>query len=199
MSYPDVQVKKSKKRMKNPFYFFMMEKKEEWKAEGRFYNMKELAEECRPHWDLLQTNPKMAELYKRKAEEARGGEEKLDCLGRPLKALQLEAERKEQQWADLEAEVREAVKDISRVDLKKKTFFVAHFNYLCEARGGFPPCEVGIVKFSLEEGVEKAWQEVSLVQLFMFYLRIEVKFPHFLICNSSLPWTLCLWDTSSRA
>ena len=76
--------------------------------------------------------------------------------------------RKEQQWADLEAEVREAVKDTSRVDLKKKTFFVAHFNYLCEARGGFPPCEVGIVKFSLEEGIEEAWQEVSLVQLFIY-------------------------------
>ena len=170
MSFPEVQVKKrsKKKSVKNPFYVFMMEKKEEWKAEGRFYNMKELAEECRPHWDLLQTNPKMMESYQRKAEELRGREEKLDCLGRPLKALQLEAERKEQQWADLEAEVREAVKDISRVDLKKKTFFVAHFNYLCEARGGFPPCEVGIVKFSLEEGIEEAWQEVSLVQLFIY-------------------------------
>ena len=160
-SYPNVQVKKSKKRMKNPFYFFMMEKKEEWKAEGRFYNMKELAEECRPHWDLLQTNPKMVEPYKRKAEEARGGEEKLDCLGRPLKALQLEAERKEKQWTNLETEVREMVKTVSPEELKKKSFFAAHFNYLCEARGRFPPCEVGIVKFSLEDGVQESWQEGS--------------------------------------
>ena len=105
----------------------------------------------------------MVVSYQRKDEELRGGEEKLDYQGRPLKALLLEAERKEQQWADLEA-----VKDTSRVDLKKKTFFVAHFNYLCEARGGFPPCEVGIVKFSLEEGIEEAWQEVSLVQLFIY-------------------------------
>ena len=130
--------------------------------------MKKLAEECRSYWDSLQTNPRMVVSYQRKDEELRGGEEKLDYQGRPLKALLLEAERKEQQWADLEAEVREAVKDTSRVDLKKKTFFVAHFNYLCEARGGFPPCEVGIVKFSLEEGIVEAWQEVSLVQLFIY-------------------------------
>ena len=99
--------------------------------------MDQLAEECISHWDLLQTNPRMVVSYQRKDEELRGGEEKLDYQGRPLKALLLEAERKEQQWADLEAEVREAVKDTSRVDLKKKTFFVAHFNYLCEARGSF--------------------------------------------------------------
>ena len=162
-SFPEVQVKKRSKnqRMKNPFYFFMMEKKEEWKAEGRFYNMKELAEECQPHWALLKTNPKMVEPYKRMAEELRGSEEKLDCLGRPLKGLQLEAERKEQQWAHLETEVREMVKTVSLEELKKKSFFAAHFNYLCEARGGFPPCEVGIVKFSLEDGVQESWQEVS--------------------------------------
>ena len=136
----------------------------------------------------------MVVSYQRKDEELRGGEEMLDYQGRPLKALLLEAERKEQQWADLEAEVREAVKDTSRVDLKKKTFFVAHFNYLCEARGGFPPCEVGIVKFSLEEGIEEAWQEVSLV-----HLRSVVKFAHTITCSSSLPWTLCPWDTSLSA
>ena len=177
-SFPDVEVKKrsKNKRMKNPFYFFMLEKKEEWEAEGRFYNMKELAEECQPHWELLQTNPKMVEPYKRKAEEAREGEEKLDCLGRPLKALQLEAERREKEWTDLETEVRTAVMGASLEELKKKSFFAAHFNYLCEARGGFPPCEVAIVKFSLEGGVQEFWQEVCIFLRLPFPLKMPLFF-----------------------
>ena len=171
-SFPQVEVKKRNKKskgLKNPFFFFMMEKKEEWKAQGRFYNMKELAEECQPQWDLLRTNPRMLEPYNRKAEEYKkvleDNDEKLDCLGRPLKALQLEAEKKEQQWASLEAEVRQAVQGSTAERVMKKTFYVAHFNYLCEARGGFPPCEVGIVEFSLEGGVEQVWQEVRIGSL----------------------------------
>ena len=107
-SFPQVGVKKRSKKnqgKKNPFFYVMLEKREEWKTEGRFYNMKELAEECQPHWDLLQTNPKMIEPYKRMAEEFKEDSEgKLDCHGRPLKALELEAEKREKQWANLEAE-----------------------------------------------------------------------------------------------
>ena len=171
-SFPQVEVKKRNKKSKgknNPFFFFMMEKQEEWRAQGRSYNMKELAEECQPHWDLLQTNPKMVEPYKRKVEEYKKQREdsdgKLDCLGRPLKALELETEKKEKQWANLEAEVQQAVQEASPEQLVMKEFFVAHFNYLCEVQGGFPPCELGIVKFSLDQGVEDSYHQVSRLLL----------------------------------
>lgn len=201
-SFPQVEVKKRNKKSKgknNPFFFFMMEKKEEWKAQGRSYTMKELAEECQPHWDLLQTNPKMVEPYKRKVEEYKKQREdsdgKLDCLGRPLKALQLETEKREKQWANLEAEVQQAVQEASPEQLVMKEFFVAHFNYLCEARGGFPPCEIGIVQFSLEKGVTGCWQEVSRISCYLSRVALvsvyflPLKLGIFVLTSVSLPST----------
>lgn len=140
----------------------MEEKRQQWVSEGRWdpsYTMKDLAEACRPHWDLLKTNPDMIEPYVTRAnefrKETRG--EKLDTLGRPLKALQMEAERIEKKWRDMETEIHNTVKKATQ--LKRKKFFVAHFNYLCEAYGEFPPCEASVVKFSLEAGIEDTWQD----------------------------------------
>ena len=164
-SFANVEVKKRKKnnKGKNPFYFFMMDKKAEWLAEGRKYSMEELAVECKPHWDLLKTNPKLVEPYwtKVKMMKEKDGEEKLDNLGRPLRALKEETDRREKLWLEKEAEVRQIVQGSSSSQLMKKSFFVAHFNYLCEAQGGFPPCELGIVKFSLEQGVEDSCHQVN--------------------------------------
>jgi len=167
IKFPQNKVEERKKMKKGdrrgPFYFFMLEKKEEWISEGLWdpgYSMTDLATACKPSWDLLRTNPDLVEPYQRKASEYRKEKteemEKLDCLGRPLKILQLEAERIEKKWMDMEAEIRSTVKD---PQLLKKSFYVAHFNYQCEARGEFPPCEASIVKFSLEEGIEDTWQE----------------------------------------
>ena len=167
-SFPNVEVKKSKKNSgKNPFYFFMMDKRAEWLAEGRKYSMEELAVECKPHWDLLKTNPKLVEPYwnKVKMMKEKDGQEKLDNMGRPLRALKEEAERRQRLWLEKEAEVRQIVHGNSSSQLMRKSFYVAHFNYLCEVQGGFPPCELGIVKFSLDQGVEDSYHQVSRLLL----------------------------------
>ena len=165
MSFPDVEVKKRSRRKKsgnNPFYYFMLEKKAEWLAEGRRYTMEELAVECKPQWDLLKTNPKLLEPYwtKVKMMKEKDREEKLDCLGRPLRALKEEADKRERLSLEKETELRQIFRLNSSSQLMRKSFFVAHFNYLCEAQGGFPPCELAIVKFSLEQGVEDTCHQV---------------------------------------
>ena len=134
-------------------------------AEGRWdpsYTMRDLAAACKPHWELLSTNPDLLESYIKKANEFNKqqgeGREKLDCNGRPLKEIEIEVARIEKKWVDMEREIFKTVRETKASQLKKKVFFVAHFNYLCEARGEFPPCEASVISFSLEGGLLNTWQ-----------------------------------------
>jgi len=164
--FSDVEVKKPKKKSekKGPFYFFMQERKEEWMAEGRWdpsFTMRDLAAACKPHWALLSTNPDLLEPYFKKANEFNRTERegRLDCIGRPLKDLEMEISRIEKKWVDMEREISDTVRNTSPKQLKRKVFYVAHFNHLSEIRGEFPPCEASVVSFSLEGGILNTWQE----------------------------------------
>ena len=106
-------------------------------AEGRWdpsFTMRDLAAACKPHWALLSTNPDLLEPYFKKANEFNRNERegRLDCIGRPLKDLEMEISRIEKKWVDMEREISDTVRNTSPKELKRKVFFVAHFNHLSE-------------------------------------------------------------------
>ena len=78
------------------------------------------------------------------------------CYG--SKEIEIEVARIEKKWVDMEREIFKTVRETKASQLKRKVFFVAHFNYLCEARGEFPPCEASVISFSLEGGLLNTWQ-----------------------------------------
>ena len=82
----------------------MQERKEEWMAEGRW-------DPSFTNWALLSTNPDLLEPYFKKANEFNRNERegRLDCIGRPLKDLEMEISRIEKKWVDMAKQVEASV------------------------------------------------------------------------------------------
>jgi len=160
---------KRKKPQRNPFYFFMVEKRAEWLSEGSWqahWGQEELVRSCLPLWKERKEDPQFMEPYieqHRQWKEAQKGdlENKYDAMGRCLADLAREAERQRKQEAVMREEVREAVGQPGEAQGINTQWHVAHFNYLARTDDDFYiPCEVAVVKFSVAEGVTQAWTEL---------------------------------------
>ena len=167
---PSAPERKRNKITKSPFYFFMMEKRDEWEQEGKWppkNTMEDLVHAVFPIWKAEQEkNPEFmapyVELHRAWKKEQLGDlENKYDSLGRPLADIEREIRRHRMKMANMEKEVEETVyKAKEKKVLKKTLFYVGYFNYLCKTDEGFYiPCEGAVVEFNLEKGISRCWQE----------------------------------------
>jgi len=167
---PSAPERKRSKVTKSPFYFFMMSKKTEWEAEGRWSSkktMEDLVHAAFPLWKVnQQEDPEFMAPYIEmhrmwKMEQMGDLENKYDALGRPLADIEREMVRQRKKVMDMEKEVEETVlKAKGRRSLNRTLFYVGYFNYLCKTDQGFYiPCEGAVVEFSLEKGISRCWQE----------------------------------------
>jgi len=167
---PSAPERKRNKITKSPFYFFMMEKRDEWEQEGKWppkNTMEDLMHAVFPIWKAEQEkNPEFmapyVELHRAWKKEQLGDlENKYDSLGRPLADIEREIRRHRMKMANMEKEVEETVyKAKEKKVLKKTLFYVGYFNYLCKTDEGFYiPCEGAVVEFNLEKGISRCWQE----------------------------------------
>ena len=65
--------KKKKNAKVGPFYFFMMDKKDEWIQDGTLSenpSMKQLVDKCKPLWYAMKNNPLLMEPYIEKARDS---------------------------------------------------------------------------------------------------------------------------------
>ena len=72
---PSNSGKKKKNAKVGPFYFFMMDKKDEWIQDGTLSenpSMKQLVDKCKPLWYAMKTNPLLMEPYIEKARDSTG-------------------------------------------------------------------------------------------------------------------------------
>jgi len=157
---------KTSKKIRTPFWFFMMEQKEIWEKEGRWDNrrtMEELVQANLPMWKEKKDDPVFLAPYIQQTREWKLNrrnnlENVYDSLGRPLAEIQREAQRVRKREEDMNREVEETVKSAHSV--VRTSFFVAHFNSLCKTeKDVYIPCEGAVVEFSLEKGVVRCWQE----------------------------------------
>jgi len=158
---------KKKRQTQGPFYWFMMDKKEEWTQEGKWnenFSTKHLVDQCMPLWKILKTNPNLLEPYILKARDwkesqRQGLEDIYDTHGRSLADIRREArkvkERMDKMMEDIEMTVASAGRNVVR-----KSFFIAHFNYLCKTDWDFYiPCEAAVTEFNIEGGIIKTWHK----------------------------------------
>lgn len=108
-------------------------------------------------WSKMSTEEKS--VYSRKAGRADGGaqssEKKYDTRGVPLEWREKEQEKKSQQKVNSLQKVEDMIQYLAtHGDLENQLFHFVHFNYAVEtAEQEWPPCEVGLVKFSLLSGI----------------------------------------------
>lgn len=161
----DVKTKKKKTNKQGPFYFFMMDKRDEWITEGRWSktnSMKQLVDECLPLWKMMKTNPALLEPYIEKSREFKmsqrnGLEEVFDTFGRSLADIKRQNQRVREDYRNMCDDIQETVEKSGRKIIEKE-FYVAHFNYLCKTVQNFyPPCEASVVRFSIKEGILETW------------------------------------------
>ena len=160
---------KKTKTVRTPFWFFMMEKKQQWEQEGRWDGRggtDALVKAALPHWTELKAGPphlmeKYIELHREwKAERRSDLENVYDTMGRSLADIHREGVRQNRMVANMEREIEDTVASLGDPSVAEASFFVAHFNYLCRTdRNFYPPCEAAVVEFSLQRGVIRCWQE----------------------------------------
>ena len=169
------QTKKVPKQ--GPFYFFMMDKKREWMSEGKWnenYGMRRLVDECMPLWKLMKTNPILMEPYIEKAREQKNRQRGdlsavYDSHGRSLADIRLEANRVRERFETMNRDIEDTVSGAG-ASVVNKTFYVAHFNYLCITDQDFYiPCEAAVVKFSVKEGVLEVFIATFSITFYIEY------------------------------
>ena len=86
-----------------------------------------------------------------KESQRQGLEDIYDTHGRSLASIRRVKERMDKMMEEIEMTVASAGRNLVR-----KTFFVAHFNYLCKTDWDFYiPCEAAVTEFNIEAGIIK--------------------------------------------
>ena len=154
-------------KKKTPFSFFLQEKRQQWEKEGRWGGGRpqaELVQAVLPLWAEVKKSPRLMEPYIEQHRQWRGHsgdlENRYDTMGRSLGDISREAARQRSLATAMEVEIEETVEGLGVGGAPAATFYVLHCNYLVRTdRGFYPPCEVGVVEWSLEGGVKRCWQE----------------------------------------
>ncbi|EDS30325.1 maelstrom [Culex quinquefasciatus] len=153
--------KKNKPAAKGPFYFFMMEFKEQEEAAGyRFSGLAEVTEKAGPHWEKLA--PHEREPYNQRAKqnkanpkEAGGYGERYTAQGKPFSQVQAEAAKRRQLEEQIQKRIVEMIQTASANNAlgELEVYFVS-CNYFCVSLSGeYVPAELAIIKYSLNDGV----------------------------------------------
>ncbi|KAL9705497.1 hypothetical protein quinque_009015 [Culex quinquefasciatus] len=153
--------KKNKPAAKGPFYFFMMEFKEQEEAAGyRFSGLAEVTEKAGPHWEKLA--PHEREPYNQRAKQnkanpkdAGGYGERYTAQGKPFSQVQAEAVKRRQLEEQIQKRIVEMIQTASANNAlgELEVYFVS-CNYFCVSLSGeYVPAELAIIKYSLNDGV----------------------------------------------
>ena len=90
-----------------------------------------------------------------KESQRQGLEDIYDTHGRSLANIRREARRVKERMDKMMEEIEMTVASAGR-NIVGKSFFVAHFNYLCKTDWDFYiPCEAAVTEFNIEAGIIK--------------------------------------------
>ncbi|XP_052778388.1 protein maelstrom homolog [Mya arenaria] len=151
---------KSKKPVRNAFYFFMKELEPQLRREGRVLNgMQDVVPIAHPRWKQLPEKEKARFENMAKMEKAR-------LRGRPGDAYRQDNQgnilaHRVDKHTDNEKRRLAEKKDMRKdwppgKELKKLKFYFINFQILCKTEEGVVlPAEIAIIEFSLEKGITK--------------------------------------------
>ncbi|KAI0213529.1 maelstrom-like protein [Lamellibrachia satsuma] len=148
-----------KKQARNAFYWFMQDIIPDLRREGRVFpnGMQDVVPVATPRWKALSEADReryenKAKLEKKRARQSGSG--RMDNIGNIIgdrgdEQAELERRRvKEKKWTSTHWPKGDEIKDAK--------FYFISFEYLCETEEGeFLPCEVGLIEWSLNQGITK--------------------------------------------
>ncbi|XP_073998182.1 germ-plasm component protein maelstrom isoform X1 [Rhodnius prolixus] len=149
---------KSKKNIKNGFYYFMKELRELEESKGRkFSGLKEVSDFANPLWTAMSFEEK--EFYNRKASLAKGTDEdsrhKFTSLGVSYADIDAEAREQEEYMNVMLQTIRNTVRNLDRTTtLLTHKFYLCHVNYFYKGDNDFySVAEIALSEFNLKDGL----------------------------------------------
>lgn len=121
-------------------------------------SLSEMVSIASPKWNAL--TPQEKDKYNRKAKESKGNKDafegKYTSDGIPIVQLQKEILEQEQEKEDMKLFVQDKIEQLGSIgNIAEADFYIMGFNILCATDDGtYLPNEVGIVKYSLNHGIQ---------------------------------------------
>ncbi|XP_013395238.1 protein maelstrom homolog [Lingula anatina] len=150
-----------KKQQRNGFYFYMQDLMPELRREGRVFpnGMADVVPVAHPRWKMLSEQDKaryeqMAKEWKAKMRGAEGDKYRVDNVGNLLS--ERKDEKKEYDIDRMRERKQVRTKWPAGQGVIHEKFYFISFQYLCETEEGyFIPVEVGLIEYSLNNGITK--------------------------------------------
>lgn len=156
----------SKKKVRNSFYFFMVEFKEREEARGRTFpnGMKDVAAAADSEWQNF--TPEQKKPYEAKAKKWKSDQrqtaDKFTTLGTRFQAVDEKLRREEEEKLTMNQKIESLIASLqNKTALVNQKFFLIHVNFYCqlESNGSasdvFIPAEIAIVEFNLRDGIRR--------------------------------------------
>lgn len=148
-------------KKKGPFFFLMREVQTELKQRNLPCSMEDAKQEAGVRWQNMSTSERavyenMAKDFK---ERGKGSlYNKFTSDGRPIALVLKEEEEKIKQREDMIESIHQFVDDLGSMnEVKRSPFFIISFNILCEVNGSYPPLEIGLIEYTIENGFTRAF------------------------------------------
>ncbi|XP_052900830.1 protein maelstrom homolog [Anopheles moucheti] len=145
---------------KSAFYYFMIEFKKRENGKGlKFPNMVAVAHHAGKEWekmDGVQREPYVQQAQAANGISNSGGGGPLNSLGIPMSLIDEKLHEKEAMTERKKHLIAERVKRSEAVKaLEKEEFYIISMTYFgCTLKGVYLPAELGMVKYSLQDGVK---------------------------------------------
>uniref|UniRef100_A0A336KZF2 CSON001911 protein n=1 Tax=Culicoides sonorensis TaxID=179676 RepID=A0A336KZF2_CULSO len=156
-----------KKQPKNAYFFFMLEYKRVEEARGRRFpgGLKEVSHAASSTWKEM--SPSQRErfelLAKIEKQKDRKHGERYTSQGRPISEVRREEEEKRAKEEAQKQAVVKLIQDAVRHNkLDTNPFYILSFNYFLKEPNNlkYYPCELGIVRFSIANGITKKYHSL---------------------------------------
>lgn len=154
----------SKKKVRNSFYFFMVDYREREEARGSTFpnGMRDVAIAADSEWQNFtpeQKKPYEAMAKKWKSDQ-RQTADKFTTLGTRFKTVDEKLRREEEENSIMDQTIEAVFQSLqNKADLMDEKFFLMHVNFYCQLENHnsstdvFIPAEIAIVEFNLQYGV----------------------------------------------
>ncbi|XP_071441166.1 protein maelstrom homolog [Hetaerina americana] len=154
-----------KKAIKNAYFYFMEQYRDD---RNRKYpndpiSMKDAASLCSPLWQNMSPEEKKVyeDVAKKEKLKMKGMEVKFTTTGLQVSEVEREERERVENCNRMKEEIKNTVQGLSLTGLLEKKFYFIHVNYFCECDGqDFIPAEIGVSRFSLEEGVSECYHSI---------------------------------------
>ncbi|XP_015121973.1 protein maelstrom homolog [Diachasma alloeum] len=168
-----------KKQQKNGFWYFMMDFKKAEEHHGRSFpgGLKEVQNdpECSRRWKTLSNTEK--QRYNDLAKKEKGRTVKLTGLGEPIVLIQERARQLQEKEENMKLDIAETIRLAKECgNVPDLTFYLIHVNYFYskdrpDSSVDYTPAELGIIEFSLAEGVKSFLHQIINVTVEIGYAR----------------------------